>query len=186
VLFFDELEALAAKRQFSRESTTTKIVSHFLSLMDGFSQNNQGVLLLGATNVPWAIDPAFRRPGRFDRVMFVPPPDRAGREAVLKLALADRPVAKGIDVASLAAKTSGFSGADLAGLVDEAADLAIEASLERGEEVELSREHLVAALKDARATTTEWLSTARNYARYANDGGQYDEVLAFLDRHAKK
>ena len=75
VLFFDELEALAGKRQFAREGTASKLVSQFLSEMDGFSQNNSGVLVLGATNVPWAVDAAFRRPGRFDRVLFVPPPD---------------------------------------------------------------------------------------------------------------
>ena len=76
VLFFDELEALGVKRQYHREGSSSKLVSQFLSELDGFSRNNQGVLVLGATNVPWDIDPAFHRPGRFDRVLFVPPPDR--------------------------------------------------------------------------------------------------------------
>jgi transitional endoplasmic reticulum ATPase len=185
VLFFDELEALAAKRQFSREGNSAKVVSQFLAQMDGFAQNNRGVLILGASNLPWAIDPAFRRPGRFDRVMFVPPPDREARAAILLLALRDRPTDPAIDVAPLAAKTSGFSGADLAGLVEEAADRAIAESLAAGREVPIAQQHLVDALEDVRPTTSEWLTTARNYARYANEGGQYDEVLAFLKRHAK-
>ena len=185
VLFFDELEALAGKRQFTREGTSSKLVSQFLSEMDGFVRNNAGVLVLGATNVPWAIDPAFRRPGRFDRVLFVPPPDRPARAAILRLCLDGRP-ATGVDCDALAARTGGFSGADLENLVDTAADRAIAASLARNEEVPITQADLVAALAEVKPTTTEWLTTARNYARYANEGGQYDEVLAFLARHGKR
>jgi transitional endoplasmic reticulum ATPase len=185
VLFFDELEALAGKRQFTREATSSKLVSQFLSEMDGFTRNNAGVLFLGATNVPWAIDPAFRRPGRFDRVLFVPPPDRPARAAILKICLAGRP-ATDVDVDALAGRTSGYSGADLENLVDTAADRAIAASLASGGEVPISQGDLVASLGEVKATTTEWLTTARNYARYANEGGQYDEVLAFLARHGKR
>ena len=185
VMFFDEIEALAGKRQYIREATSSKLVSQFLSEMDGFVKNNAGVLILAASNVPWAIDPAFRRPGRFDRVLFVPPPDRAARAAILALLLAGRPVAGDIDAAALAARTSGFSGADLENLVDTAADRAIAASLTAQAEVPIDHGHLVAALAEIRPTTIEWLTTARNYARYANEGGQYDDVLEFLRRHGK-
>ena len=75
VLFFDELEALASRRRSSGE-VGASLVSAFLSEMDGFSASSEGVLVLAASNTPWAVDPAFRRPGRFDRVLFVPPPDR--------------------------------------------------------------------------------------------------------------
>jgi AAA+ superfamily predicted ATPase len=185
VMFFDELEALAGKREYTREATSSKLVSQFLSEMDGFVQNNAGVLILAATNVPWAIDPAFRRPGRFDRVLFVPPPDRTARAAILGILLAGRPTADDIDPAALAARTSGFSGADLENLVDTAADRAIAASLDTGAEVPIEHSHLVAALGEIKSTTIEWLTTARNFARYANEGGQYDEVLEFLRRHGK-
>ncbi|HET9626595.1 MAG TPA: ATP-binding protein [Kofleriaceae bacterium] len=185
VMFFDEIEALAGKRQHTREATSSKLVSQFLSEMDGFAQNNAGVLILAASNVPWAIDPAFRRPGRFDRVLFVPPPDRAARASILRLQLADRPVAADLDLAAIAGRTSGFSGADLEHLVDTAADRAIAASLAGNAEVPISHAHLVAALAEIKPTTLEWLTTARNYARYANEGGQYDEVLEFLRRHGK-
>lgn len=185
VLFFDEVEALGGKRQYTREATSSKLVSQFLSEMDGFAQNNSGVLILGATNVPWAVDPAFRRPGRFDRVLFVPPPDREARRAILEIHLADRPVEGSPNLDLLAKQTSGFSGADLQNLVDTAADAAIEQSLETGREVDISERHLREALREIRPTTLEWLTTARNYARYANEGGQYDEVLDFLSRHGK-
>jgi AAA+ superfamily predicted ATPase len=185
VMFFDELEALAGKRQYTREATSSKLVSQFLSEMDGFVKNNAGVLILAATNVPWAIDPAFRRPGRFDRVLFVPPPDRPARASILRILLSGRPTAGALDLDQLAARTSQFSGADLENLVDTAADRAIAASLEQGTEVPIDQAHLTGALAEIKPTTVEWLTTARNYARYANEGGQYDEVLDFLRRHGK-
>jgi transitional endoplasmic reticulum ATPase len=186
VLFFDEIEALGGKRQYSREGTSAKLVSQFLAEMDGFAQNNQGVLVLGATNVPWAVDAAFRRPGRFDRVVFIPPPDQEARASILELLLAERPTASDIDVRTLAERTSGFSGADLRELVETGVDEAIEESLGAGQPVPLKMAHLKAALAERHATTVEWLTTARNYARYANESGQYDEVLEFLDKHGKR
>jgi SpoVK/Ycf46/Vps4 family AAA+-type ATPase len=185
VLFFDELEALGGKRQYHREASSSKLVSQFLSELDGFSRNNDGVLVLGATNVPWDIDPAFRRPGRFDRVLFVPPPDREARECILQILLASRPTDGDLDIAFLAKQSSGFSGADLMNLVETGADEAIEASLESGQEVPIRSEHLKEALREIKPTTTEWLTTARNYARYANEAGHYDEVLDFLKKHGK-
>ncbi len=185
VMFFDEVEALGGKRSNTRESTSSKLVSQFLSEMDGFTNDNHGVLILAATNVPWSVDSAFRRPGRFDRVLFVPPPDRPARESMLKLMMKDRPMANDIDFGFLAKNTSGFSGADLSELVETAADEAIEESISSGSEQSICDRHFKQALKEVRPTTLEWLTTARNYARYANEGNQYDEVLAFLDKHGK-
>ncbi|MFT6398856.1 MAG: ATP-dependent 26S proteasome regulatory subunit [Bradymonadia bacterium] len=186
VLFFDEIEALGGRRGNQREATSARIVSQFLAELDGFSQDNKGVLILGATNVPWSVDPAFRRPGRFDRVLFVPPPDFEARVEILHIQLADRPISDAIDAAVLAKRTSGFSGADLENLVETAADLAIEQALETGVESPIDQNMLLEALLEVRPTTTEWLTTARNYARYANEGGQYDEVLDFLKEHGKR
>ncbi|MEM9191999.1 MAG: ATP-binding protein [Myxococcota bacterium] len=186
VLFFDELEALAGKRQYSREGMAAKLVSQFLSEMDGFSQNNHGVLILGATNVPWTVDAAFRRPGRFDRMLFVPPPDRPARIRILELLLADRPMEPALDLSSLGKATKGFSGADLSHLVETASDEAIEAALESEVEVPIGERHLRTAARDVKPTTLEWLTTARNYARYADEGGFYDEVLTFLEKHGRR
>ena len=186
VVFFDEVEALGGKRQYSREATSSKLVSQFLSELDGFAQNNENVLVMGATNVPWAVDPAFRRPGRFDRVMFVPPPDRPARQSILEALLKERPTAGDLPCREIAELTPGFSGADLRDLVESAVDEAIEASISGGREVPVTMEHLRQALKTAKSTTAEWLTTARNYARYANEGGQYDDVLAFLDKHGTR
>jgi len=186
VLFFDEIEALGGRREYTREATSSKLVSQFLSEMDGFAQNNHGVLVLGSTNVPWALDPAFRRPGRFDRVVFVPPPDQAARRAILELLLAGRPAEPDLDLGAVAKATSTFSGADLSQIVETASDEAIQASLAEGRDVPIRQAHLKAALAEVKPTTLDWLSTARNYARYANEGGLYDDVLRFLDRHGRK
>ncbi len=185
VIFFDELEALAARRQSSREAGSAKMVSQFLSEMDGFSQNNTGVLVLGATNVPWAVDSAFRRPGRFDRVQFVPPPDQLARQNILTLLLANRPVAAKVDITTVAKRTSGFSGADLEQIVETAADHAIDRSLSSSSESVITQQDLDAAAGEVKPTALEWLTTARNFARYANESGHYDEVLRWLDENGK-
>jgi SpoVK/Ycf46/Vps4 family AAA+-type ATPase len=124
VLFFDEIEALAARRRFGHADHGASLVSTFLNELDGVNANNEGVLILAATNVPWAIDTAFRRPGRFDRVLFIPPPDKDARLAILSLAMKDRPQ-EAINLEPIANATSGFSGADLVGLVESACDFAI-------------------------------------------------------------
>jgi transitional endoplasmic reticulum ATPase len=187
VIFFDEIEAIAAKRRFDTNSTQSSLVSTFLSEMDGFGSNNKDILVLAATNVPWAIDSAFRRPGRFDRVMFIPPPDVEAREQILKILMNDRPLEKNTNVRMIAELTPGFSGADLRAVADEATDLAIDDSLERDSEniTPISLGHLKEAARSRKATTIEWLTSARNYAKYNNEGGLYDDVVEFLEKHTK-
>ncbi len=185
VLFFDELEALAGRRGHQTSQHEISIVSTFLAELDGFEKNNEGVLILAATNMPWGVDAAFRRSGRFDRLLFIPPPDKGARAAILKLQLAGRPVEDGLDVDAIAARCSGYSGADLENLVNTAADFAIEESIDKGAEQAIGTRHLADALDEVRATTSEWLTTARNFAKYGNNGGQYDEVADFLKKHGK-
>jgi SpoVK/Ycf46/Vps4 family AAA+-type ATPase len=118
-------------------------------------------------------------------VIFVPPPDADARRTILKRSLESRPCEGELRVDTLVRRTPGFSGADLANLVETAIDAAIDESLAREATVPLAWRHLEAALAEVRPTTSEWLTTARNYARYANEGGRYDDVLAFLERNAK-
>lgn len=183
VLFFDEIEALTSRNRGNADAGAS-LVSAFLNEMDGFSKRPEGLLVLAATNTPWAVDAAFRRPGRFDRTLFVPPPDAASRRAIIASLLEGRPLAPGLEASFIAESTSGFSGADLAGLIEVAVEFAIDESSEE-QITPISRRHLEAARAEARATTVEWLSTARNYIKYANEGGFYDEVKAFLDKHGR-
>lgn len=183
VLFFDEIEALTSRNRGNADAGAS-LVSAFLNEMDGFSKRPEGLLVLAATNTPWAVDAAFRRPGRFDRTLFVPPPDAVSRRAIVDGLLEGRPLAPGLDAGFIAESTSGFSGADLAGLIEIAVELAIDESSE-DQITPISRRHLEAARAEARATTVEWLSTARNYVKYSNEGGFYDEVRAFLEKNGR-
>jgi transitional endoplasmic reticulum ATPase len=185
VLFLDELDALAFARRKQQGSAGRALVDQLLQELDAIGSDNQGMLTLAATNAPWDVDDALKRPGRFDRVVFVSPPDAPARRRVLELGLADRPVGE-IDVPGLADRTALFSGADLHALVERATDAAIDEALDRGEDVPIARKHVERALAEQRPTTVDWLRTARNYVEFANQGGRYDDVLSFLDRREVK
>ncbi len=180
VLYFDEIDALAADRHDMRRSAGRTTINQFLSELDGSTASNEGVLVFGATNSPWHLDPAFRRPGRFDRILFAPPPDEAGREAILQIQLRNRPLAP-LDFRKLAKKSEGFSGADLKSVVERACDVVLSESIRSGKPPALiSTAHLLDALAKTTPSTKSWFETARNYALHANHDGQYDEILVHL------
>jgi transitional endoplasmic reticulum ATPase len=179
VLFFDEVDALAASRADMRHSAARHMINQFLAEMDGIEAANEGVLILAATNAPWHVDAAFRRPGRFDRILFVPPPDVAARAAILRIQLTGKPV-EGIDHEHLAKKTEAFSGADLKAIVDTAIEEKLRAAIKLGRPEPLTTRDLAAAAASIKPSTKEWFATARNYALYSNQGGAYDDILKYL------
>jgi SpoVK/Ycf46/Vps4 family AAA+-type ATPase len=179
VLFFDEVDALGASRTDLRHSAGRNLVNQFLAELDGLNAANDGLLVLAATNAPWHIDSAFRRPGRFDRILFVPPPDAPARAAIAKLMLAGKPV-DAIDYDQIAKKTEGLSGADLKNVVDVAIEAKLRQAMQRGVPEPLKAADLLNAAKTLRPTTSEWFSTAKNYALFSNQGGLYDDVLDYL------
>ncbi len=142
VLFLDELDAIAFPRRKHSGSVGRPLVDQLLQELDAIGADNENVLVLAATNAPWDVDQAIKRPGRFDRVLFVPPPDQPARERILALQLANRPT--------------------------------------DGRERSISTADFETALSGMRPSTQEWLATARNYVEFANQGGGYDEVAAFL------
>jgi SpoVK/Ycf46/Vps4 family AAA+-type ATPase len=182
VLFFDEIEAIGGSRLDMRQHFQRTLVNQFLAELDGAESDNDGILVIGATNAPWHVDSALRRPGRFDHVVFVAPPDESARREILRLHLRGKPAAEDVDVVRLARETEGFSGADLRVLVDGAAEAALQEALRSGQIQPLSTALLLRALHDRKASTIEWLSTAKNYALYSNEGGLYDDVAAYLRR----
>ncbi|HEU4338538.1 MAG TPA: ATP-binding protein, partial [Planctomycetota bacterium] len=179
VLFFDEVDALGASRSDMRHSAGRLTINQFLSELDGVSSDNEGILILGATNAPWHLDTALRRPGRFDRILFVPPPDAAARAAIFRILVKGKPSAD-IDFDHLAKKTEGFSGADLKAIVDGAVEAKLRDAMKEGVPKPIATRDIAAAIGGQRPTTKEWFSTARNYALYSNQGGMYDEILKFL------
>ncbi len=179
VLFFDEVDALGANRTDMAKSGGRHLINQFLSELDGVQTSNDGVLILAATNAPWHLDNAFRRPGRFDRILFVPPPDPSARASIVRLLLRGKP-ADHVDADAIAKKTGGFSGADLKAVIDLAVDGCLREAMKSGKLRPVATRDLLEAAKQHRPTTNDWFETARNYALYANQSGLYDDVLSFL------
>jgi SpoVK/Ycf46/Vps4 family AAA+-type ATPase len=182
VLFFDEIDALGQKRSLQRHSASRNVVNQLLSEMDSVNADNEGIFILAATNHPWDVDTALRRPGRLDRTLLALPPDGAARMAILQLQSRQRPIDK-IDFKWLAEKTAEFSGADLVHLFESAVELAMEDSLTSGRARPVDMNDFKKALKEIKPSTRAWFEVARNYAMFANDGGAYDELLDYLRAH---
>jgi ATP-dependent 26S proteasome regulatory subunit len=181
VIFIDEIDALGAKRSQLHSASTRTVVSHFLSEMDGIGDRNEQILVLGATNTPWNVEPALRRPGRFDRVLFVSPPDGPAREAILRLHCSGRRMDPSISHALLAEKAANYSGADLAALVDRASEIPLKEAIRTGRMRDVTMSDFLRALNEFRpTTTTEWLRRAKNYVTYANQDGLYDDLARYL------
>lgn len=179
VLFFDEVDALAADRRDLRQSAGRNLINQFLSEMDGADSQNDGVLILGATNAPWHIDPAFRRPGRFDRTLFVPPPDEPARAAIAEVMADKKPIGE-LDYLALAKKTEGFSGADMKAVFDLATEEVLSKAMSTGKVIPMNTKDMIKAATRHKPTTKAWFESAKNYALYANQSGFYDDVLKYL------
>jgi SpoVK/Ycf46/Vps4 family AAA+-type ATPase len=157
------------------------VVNQLLLELDDVTGGNEGVFLLAATNHPWDVDSALRRPGRFDRMLLVLPPDQSAREAIFRFHLRDRPVER-VDSGRLARMTDGFSGADIAHICESAAELALLDSVRRGEPRLIGQADLEAAARDVRPSLGPWFDAARNVAMFANEGGAYDDLAAYLKK----
>jgi SpoVK/Ycf46/Vps4 family AAA+-type ATPase len=182
VLFLDEIDALGQKRSHLRAHAAMRgAVNQLLTEMDSVKSGNDGVFVLGATNHPWDVDTALIRPGRFDRMLLVVPPDRTAREAILHHHLRNRPV-EGINLSKLAQRTEHFSGADLAHLCDSAAELALEDSVRTGQARPIGMRDFDRAQRDVRPSTGAWLEDARNVVLFANPGGRFDDLLEYLKK----
>jgi AAA+ superfamily predicted ATPase len=179
VVFLDEVDAIGQKRSQLRNTPMRSAVNQLLLELDDVASDNTGVFLLAATNHPWDVDSALRRPGRFDRTLLVLPPDGQAREGVFRYHLRDRPVA-GIDLAKLSRLTDGYSGADIAHICETAAERALLDSVKRGEPRLIGQADLEAAAGEVRPSLGTWFETARNVALFANEGGAYDDLVAYL------
>ena len=177
VIFIDEVDALGVKR--SDAGNSASLVNTLLTEMDGTESDNDELLIIGATNTPWRVDPAFRRPGRFDHVLFVPPPDLEARMAILTIMLDGIP-SKPIDVKKIAKQTEKFSGADLKALVEKSTESVLQEIMRTGKEAPLTQKHIQAEISNTRPTILEWIEQASNYASFANQSGLYDDLAEYI------
>jgi transitional endoplasmic reticulum ATPase len=180
VIFIDEVDAIGVSRSDAAASMAP-LVNVLLTEMDGISAKNENLMVLAATNAPWRVDSALRRPGRFDRVLFVPPPDTPARQAILKICLRDLP-SEALEFEKMARATDRFSGADLRAVVERASEKAIYDEMRTGRAGKLTQKLIADAIKETRPSTNEWLETARSYATYANRTGLYDDLVAFFEK----
>jgi len=164
IIFFDELDSIAPRRGIHGDSgVTDRIVNQLLTEMDGM-QTLKEVVIIGATNRPDLIDPALLRPGRFDRVLYVPPPDEKARLQIFKIHTREMPLAKDVNIEELAKITEGYTGADIEALCREAA---LTAARENIEAKEINARHFMEALKKIKpSVSTEEL---KEYERIIKD-----------------
>jgi SpoVK/Ycf46/Vps4 family AAA+-type ATPase len=183
VLFFDEVDALSFDRaKSSGPENGVRIINQFLNELDGVEFSNDKILVIGATNLPWNIDPAFRRPGRFDHILFTPPPNAQARKTIFEIYLAEKPTEENIDIQALVKKSSGFSGADIKHVINQVAMECFDEAIENDTIVKITEKMLLKALKKNTPSTKEWFDIAQRYLDYSNTGGKYDEIKEYLER----
>ncbi|NVK26822.1 MAG: AAA family ATPase [Flavobacteriia bacterium] len=181
VIFIDEVDALGASRYDMKHSSSRHVINQFLTELDGVEYDNEGVLVIGATNAPWSVDSAFRRPGRFDRVIFVPPPDTASIEAILKIKLEDKPT-KDVNYGKIASKLDGYSGADVDAIIDIAIEEKLLHVMNSGKTEPITTKDLLKAASKHKPSTREWFSTAKNYVAFSNESGAYNDVKEYMNK----
>ncbi len=182
VLFFDEIDALGGRRSQRSLDWTRGSINQLLTELDGVDGTNEGVFVLAATNQPWDVDPALRRPGHLDRTVLVLPPDESARRAIFQHHLKDRPLAGDIEIASLAKASDGLSGADIALVCEAATEIALMHAASTGEVRDISQNDLSTALSQVRPSIGAWLDSARNVVLFGDDDGTYSELRTYLKK----
>jgi len=179
VIFFDEFDALGGRRTSGGGSHSMRtIVTQLLEELDGVESRNDGVYFLAATNRPWDIDPALRRPGRIDKTVLVLPPDAVARAGILQGDLEGRPT-DGVDVVTVAAATEGFSGADIAQVAKIALQQSLTASMNAGAIVPVTTQALLDAAAGLIPSTTSWFDQIAPVLEYGIDDGTFDQLRTY-------
>lgn len=156
-------------------------MNQLLTELDGVRGGNDDVYVLAATNHPWDVDVALRRPGRFDRMLAVLPPDEEARSAIFRTHLRDRPV-EAVDTGKLARLTKRFSGADVAYACDLAAERALLDSARSGNVRMIGMDDLEHAVGQIQPSTLAWFEAAKNVVSFANADGTYDDLRTYMKR----
>jgi transitional endoplasmic reticulum ATPase len=182
IVFIDEIDAIAPKREAVQGEVEKRVVAQLLTLMDGLESRGH-VVVIGATNIPDSIDPALRRPGRFDREISVLVPDKTGRLEILHIHTRGMPLAADVDLEKLAEITHGFVGADLAGVCREAAMSCLRRALPQIDfknpelpyeellKLEVSMDHFLEALTETEPSAIREVFTERPDVKWEDVGG---------------
>ena len=159
IIFIDEIDSIAPKREEVTGEVEKRVVAQLLALMDGLKERGR-VIVIGATNRPDALDPALRRPGRFDREIEIPPPDKRARREILAVHTRNVPLAEDVNLDNIAEITHGYTGADLAALVKEAALAALRRFIKE-EDIDLNQPIPASKLEKLKVTMSDFLSALK-------------------------
>ena len=168
IIFIDEIEALIPARRDEGSSVMQRVVPQLLQAMQGFDPKKNPILWMGATNVPWQLDPAVLRPGRFDEKVYIPLPDLQARRKLLEMYLSNRPLADDVELETLVVALEGYSGADIKYLCDRAATIPFLHSVATGQDGEISRAMLDEVIAETpRSVTAEALQRFETWSKTA-------------------
>lgn len=183
IVFIDEIDALGTKRSGTYSIYAKRVVNELLMALDGIDTKKEDVLILAATNEPWAVDPALRRPGRFSKLIFVSPPDHEARIEIFKIYTKNRPVDKIVDFNELAKLTDGYSAADIAQICEEAADIPLEEALEGKRPRKIKMEDFLKVIKNRKSSLIPWFKMAKHQIKKSGEEEVFKELLEWIEKY---
>ncbi len=182
ILFFDEVDALGSKRGDMSQDHTNRLVNSLLMEMDGFAGPKEQVLILAATNEPWNVDSALKRPGRFSKLLFIPPPDFEARYQILKILAENKPVSPLVDLKMIAKKTAGYSSADLEQIVEEAADIPLKEAISGKKSRAINESDFFRVLKKRSSSILPWFKHAKEQLIIRDCRDEFQELWRFVKK----
>jgi transitional endoplasmic reticulum ATPase len=177
IIFLDEIDSLLPR---SGPSYMKRIKNTFLQCIDGINSKKENLLIIGATNAPWLLDPAARRPGRFDKIIYVPPPDFQARKSIfqihLKELISNGMLGEDVNTDELALLTDGYTGADIKAICEEAKEAALKQALTRGDVRPVFMQDFITAIRKRTPSTLPWITEAiRSIKRYKSY--EFSEII---------
>lgn len=178
ILFFDEIDAIASDRSDSTQGYEKSLVNELLAQMDGVdTKGSNKYLLLAATNIPWAIDTALRRAGRFDKAIFIPQPDLEARKKLFEIYLKNRPVSKQVNLNDLAQMTKGFASAEISLICEEAARIPLKEALNGKQRREISIEDFKQVISGMQTILASWYPKAIKEVKNSGEEEAFSELI---------
>lgn len=182
VLFFDEIDGIASQK--GGELHEIRVLNALLTELDGFEDRGD-VMILAATNAPWNIESALIRPGRFDKLLFVPSPDFSAREEIFKIHLKKRLISSNLDLKVLAKKTEGYSAAEIKEICDEAANIPFEEAIEGKPVREICMDDFFKVIEKKKPSLIYWFKIAKSRIKERRMEEFFPELLQFVEETEK-
>jgi len=184
ILFFDEIDAVGGRRDEDQQSAGKRIVNEMLVQMDGVEGPRDKVLVMAGTNAPWDVDPALRRPGRFSKLILVPPPDQESRKQIFKISCKKKPVDQSVDFDDLAKRTDGYSSADVSQICMEAADIPLAEAIAGKPPRKMLQQDFYEVLKKRSSSITPWFRLAKASIEKSGEKDLFAELFAYIDKYS--